>query len=75
MYALCYAVILTRTNFSESPRHFETIVLEQTLKKVTLPWVSVHRALAIRVLPVPIKINGIEHSFAFPLPFCIPGGP
>ena len=44
---------LTRTSFSESPRHLLTIVDAEMLKNVVLH--SVATALARRVLPVPIK--------------------
>lgn len=43
----------TRTNFSDSPRHFEIKVLAAMLKNVKVSWVSEHKALANVVLPQP----------------------
>lgn len=40
-------------NFSESPRHFDVIVLDDTLKKLNLPRVSEDNALARALFPVP----------------------
>lgn len=45
--------VLALTNFSDSPRHFETIVLDAMLKNVTRPNVSAQSARAIIVFPTP----------------------
>lgn len=46
--------------FSESPRHFDMMVDDDTLKNVTLPYVSVHNARESRVFPVPVLTFLIE---------------
>lgn len=46
-------LIVTRIYFSESPRHFDIIVLDDTLNKLNRARVSENKAFARALFPVP----------------------
>lgn len=50
-----YLLYRTRMYFSESPRHFDIIVVDDTLKNVTFFRVSAYKPRDNNVFPVPIN--------------------